>query len=88
MWTSRYSRAPARVRLGFLVFAAVGARATLAVAHAFQTFGHLAPCELCLHQREGYWLALAVATAGLVAVRLRRIGPAPFTAVLGLVFLG
>ena len=38
----------------------------LAIAHAFQTFGHLSPCELCLKQREGYWIAMGIAGAGLV----------------------
>jgi disulfide bond formation protein DsbB len=42
----------------------------LAIAHAFETFGRLAPCELCLHQREGYWAALAVAAVFMVVVRL------------------
>lgn len=37
----------------------------LAVAHAFQTFGHLAPCTLCLRQREVYWAAIGVAAAGI-----------------------
>ena len=41
----------------------------LAIAHAFQTFGGLAPCELCLHQREGYWAAAAVAAVFMVVVR-------------------
>lgn len=45
--------------------------ALLAVAHAFETFGHLLPCELCLKQREVYWLAIAVAGAGLAWRRLR-----------------
>ena len=35
--------------------------AMLAVAHGFQTFGHLAPCHLCLKQREAYWAAMALA---------------------------
>ncbi|MEO8926470.1 MAG: disulfide bond formation protein B [Caulobacteraceae bacterium] len=33
----------------------------LAVAHAFETFGHLAPCTLCLKERQIYWGALAIA---------------------------
>jgi disulfide bond formation protein DsbB len=41
----------------------------LAVAHAFQTFGGLAPCTLCLRQREVYWVALAVCAAALAARR-------------------
>jgi disulfide bond formation protein DsbB len=30
----------------------------LAAAHAFETFGHYPPCELCLKQRYIYWLIL------------------------------
>jgi disulfide bond formation protein DsbB len=42
----------------------------LAIAHAFETFGGLAPCTLCLRQREIYWAAGTVALAGAVVVRL------------------
>jgi disulfide bond formation protein DsbB len=45
--------------------------AMLATAHAFQTFGGLAPCELCLKQRTVYWVAGAIAVAAMVVVRLR-----------------
>ena len=50
--------------------ALVASAGMLAVAHAFQTFGRLAPCTLCLRQREVYWAALAVALVAMVAVRL------------------
>jgi disulfide bond formation protein DsbB len=46
----------------------------LAAAHAFETFGHMAPCELCLRQREVYWVALAVGVAG-TAGGFTRLGP-------------
>ena len=36
----------------------------LAVAHSFQTFGHLAPCHLCLKQREALPVALGAGGAG------------------------
>jgi disulfide bond formation protein DsbB len=39
----------------------------LAIAHAFETFGGLAPCILCLQQRTVYWVAMAVSAAGLLA---------------------
>ncbi len=38
----------------------------LAAAHAFESFGGLAPCHLCLKQREAYWAAIAVAAIGMV----------------------
>jgi disulfide bond formation protein DsbB len=39
----------------------------LAIAHAFQTFGGLAPCELCLKQRTAYWVAMALSVAAIAA---------------------
>ncbi len=45
------------------VYAALASLAMLATAHAFETFGHLAPCHLCLKQREVYWAALVIAAA-------------------------
>lgn len=41
----------------------------LGAAHAFESFGGLAPCHLCLKQREVYWVA---GTVGLVATVLQR----------------
>ncbi|MFI4933542.1 MAG: disulfide bond formation protein B [Caulobacterales bacterium] len=48
------------------LFALLTSAAMLAIAHAFQTFGHLAPCHLCLKQREAYWAAMAVSGVGVV----------------------
>ena len=61
----------------------------LAIAHGFQTFGGLAPCELCLHQREVYWVAIAVALIGFAAARMlrRRWAPPLACGLLALVFL-
>jgi disulfide bond formation protein DsbB len=39
--------------------------ALLAGAHAFETFGHLPPCTLCLRQREAHWAVLTIAAAGI-----------------------
>jgi disulfide bond formation protein DsbB len=44
--------------------------AMLAIAHAFQTFGGLEPCHLCLQQREVYWVAIPIAAVGLIAGRV------------------
>ena len=49
----------------------------LAVAHSFQTFGHLAPCHLCLKQREVYWAALGVSAVAVLASFTRIGAPAP-----------
>jgi disulfide bond formation protein DsbB len=51
------------------VWALLASAAMLAIAHAFQTFGGLSPCTLCLQQRDVYWTALAVAALALVAAR-------------------
>jgi disulfide bond formation protein DsbB len=54
------------------LLAALAAAVMLAIAHAFQTFGGLAPCELCLKQREGYWVALALGLVGFLLIRVVR----------------
>jgi disulfide bond formation protein DsbB len=53
--------------------ALLASAAMLAIAHAFETFGHLAPCTLCLREREIYWAALAIAAVAtlLAATPLR-----------------
>ena len=69
--------------------ALLASAAMLATAHAFETFGGLAPCTLCLRQREVYWTALGLALAFMVVVRLPG-GPRWREAtcwILGLVFL-
>jgi disulfide bond formation protein DsbB len=51
-------------------FALLASAAMLATAHAFQTFGGMAPCELCLKQRAVYWVAGAIAAISMIVVRL------------------
>jgi len=46
----------ARLGAYWPILAAVAAAFMLAAAHAFETFGHYPPCELCLKQRDVYWL--------------------------------
>ena len=41
----------------------------IAIAHGFQTFGGLAPCPLCLRQREVYWALIAMTLTGLAIWR-------------------
>lgn len=71
--------------LAFIVSAAM-----IAGAHAFETFGHLPPCELCLHQREVYWIALPVTALAFAASRWRPLRTlAPWLgAVMALIFAG
>ena len=42
-------------------FALAASLAMLGAAHAFERFAGLAPCNLCLKQREVYWGAVAIA---------------------------
>ncbi|MBI1407373.1 MAG: disulfide bond formation protein B [Caulobacter sp.] len=69
--------------------ALLSAALMLGIAHAFETFGHLMPCTLCLKQREVYWVAMAVAAIAIV-IRRTPLGlrAAPWLdALLGLIFL-
>lgn len=43
----------------------------LGAAHAFERIALLAPCDLCLRQREIYWAAVAMIVTGLILWRLR-----------------
>jgi disulfide bond formation protein DsbB len=51
-------------------YALIAAALMLAAAHTFERFGGLAPCLLCLRQREVYWAILAAAAVFMVIVRL------------------
>ncbi len=71
-------------------FALAAALAMLAAAHAFQEFGHMAPCNLCLKQREVYWGAVAVAgiaTLWAVISRASRGTPRIASFLLFVIFL-
>jgi disulfide bond formation protein DsbB len=43
----------------------------LAAAHAFEHFGGLPPCALCLEQREAHWATLGVGLGGALLMYLR-----------------
>lgn len=87
-WRSRYKTVKATAPV-WLLWAAGAAALMLLVAHGFETFGHLPPCELCLHQREGYWAALTEGLAGYGLARWRpaRLGR-PMLVLLALLFAG
>lgn len=77
-----------RLRLHWPLFTMLASGAMLAAAHAFQRFGGLFPCPLCLDQRNWHWAVVAVSLLALVALRVRP-GLARWAAVLlGLVLLG
>ena len=48
------------------ILAILASLAMLAGAHAFEEIGKMAPCPLCLRQRDVYWAAIAMALVGLV----------------------
>ena len=58
--------------------------ALLAGAHAFESFGHLAPCPMCLSQREWHWGIVALALTGLTARKHARAA----ALMLALAYLG
>lgn len=66
--------------------ASIASATLLAAAHAFETFGGYAPCGLCLRQREVYWAALALAAAGWLLVRTKRLAPEVLALLLAAVF--
>lgn len=43
----------------------------LAGAHAFETFGHLRPCPMCLDQRNMHWGVVVVSALMFIVVRVR-----------------
>ncbi len=58
-----------------LIIAALSSASLLIGAHLFESFGGLAPCALCLDQREAHWTGLALSIVGVVAgsaLKLRR----------------
>jgi disulfide bond formation protein DsbB len=69
--------------------ALLSAALMLAIAHAFERFGNLMPCTLCLKQREVYWTILTVAAGGLLLDRYTgRFRFKPWlNLLLGLIFL-
>jgi disulfide bond formation protein DsbB len=60
----------------------------LAIAHAFETFGGLRPCHMCLQQREVYWTALGISALALAAsaTRVGRRAPRIASLLLAIIF--
>jgi disulfide bond formation protein DsbB len=71
------------------VFALAASALMLAAAHAFEQFGNLAPCPLCLRQREVYWALIAMTLTGLGIWRLvpKRRFLVALNVLIGLVFV-
>lgn len=71
------------------IMAVLASLAMLGAAHAFEIFGKMAPCALCLRQRDVYWAAAAMAVAGLVLWQRRPANRylVALNVMLGLVFV-
>ena len=71
-----------------LVASFAASAALLVGAHLFEKVGGLAPCILCLDQREAHWAALAVAAAGIIAARFlkSKLGAAAAVGAAALVY--
>lgn len=71
------------------VFALTASALMLAAAHGFERFGGLAPCPLCLRQREVYWALIAMTLTGLGIWRLvpKRRFLVALNVLIGLVFV-
>lgn len=70
------------------VLALAASALMLAAAHAFETFGGLPPCPLCLRQREVYWALIAMTLTGLAIWRFvpKRRFLVALNVLIGLVF--
>jgi len=78
----------ARIRPSWAAFTLLVSGALLVGAHAFQRFGGLEPCPLCLDQREWHWGVVGLSAAGFMIARLRPGLSRLVAAALGLVLLG
>ena len=77
-----------RLRMIWPFFTLLASGGMLAAAHAFERFGGLAPCPLCLDQREWHWAALAASATGIALVRLFSARAWIAAALLGVVYAG
>lgn len=77
-----------RVRPWWPLFTLLVSAALLGGAHAFETFGGLQPCPLCLDQRRWHWAVVGVSLLLLVVVRVRPSLARTAAAICGLVMLG
>ncbi len=76
-----------RIWKNWPLLAMLAAALILAIAHGFETFGRLMPCELCLKEREVYWVALAVGAIGVAVTRVAPRGLPLVCLALALTFL-
>jgi disulfide bond formation protein DsbB len=77
-----------RLRPIWPLLAGLASGAMLAAAHAFERFGGLEPCPLCLDQREWHWAVVGVAAAAFVGTRVKPGWLRWAAGVVGLTLLG
>jgi disulfide bond formation protein DsbB len=77
-----------RLRTLWPVLTLLASGALLAGAHAFERFGGLAPCPLCLMQRDWHWGAVGASVLALILQRTPFNRPRLSAIVLGLILLG
>ncbi|MEZ6021999.1 MAG: disulfide bond formation protein B [Hyphomonadaceae bacterium] len=77
-----------RLRSFWPLFTLLASGAMLAAAHAFETFGGLAPCPLCLDQREWHWGVVGVSALALILSRTPIYRPRLALFIIGLVLVG
>lgn len=70
------------------LFTALASGAMLAAAHAFQRFGGLQPCPLCLDQRNWHWAVVALSLAGFLLTRWKPAFGRWVIIAIGVVLLG
>ncbi len=66
-----------------IAFATLGSAGLLLGAWAFELFGGLVPCPLCLQQRTPHYLAVAIGAVALCAIYLHRGGLTRILAAFG-----
>lgn len=74
---------PATAPRNAIILCAAISASLLAGAHLFERVGGLAPCLLCLEQREVHWAALAAAALTFGLIRVRGWSDRILTAALG-----
>jgi disulfide bond formation protein DsbB len=77
-----------RIRSLWPLLALIVSGALVAGAHAFEMFGHLAPCAMCLSQREWHWGIAAMAVVAMLVVSRRPHESHWAAFALGLAYLG
>lgn len=77
-----------RLRSVWPVLTLIASGALLAGAHAFERFGGLAPCPLCLMQRDWHWGVVGASVLALILQRTPFNRPRLAAIVLGLILLG